>query len=889
MSSGMRYLISYREIINEAALGPRTERRGGGGSEPWRGKVDPFAMNPPSPSTAQDDNLRRLLDQRAARADIQHTRFPSLTEFSDSPSIYSHSHFSPRTPYPDSSPPQFDFAIPPQYASRPVFNATTTMRSFASSAIATTTTTEDTHDGLDGPNSDVRLLERSDSVESMQSEDEELESRMSSLGPTLRFHSRAPWETEDSITEGVEQEDDTRSFVTTKRGKSKTRGDGFIKGLSKPASFKATSTARPSIESTTSRDKVSFDSQKAPSNLRAQSQATGSSSSSVTSSLRPSRPLIFSRGRSRTVSHSPVPDTSVPPPPPHSPSSVLGSSYTPTTSPIPTRSASPDPSMYSSTLSPSDVTDASRPTSPLSLRGRPEFAHPYANPDLAYDGGLVNGATSYLPSSSLGRRMILPSDSIPSVSESGVSQSSSTLTPDSSMSSVTDYHTDVLLKKVVGSVQGKLISGPLSTIPGQKLGSQPGQDKGQFALSNQVSTASPTFNLISLQEAQAQARERSRTHMQTTPEPPFLQNEPPSRNNAPALPTNTGRMRSRTASTSSKAKIEALVISNPIPLPHSGSEDSTPNGRSAPPPRTLKQKKSGFMRLFNGKDKDKDKTQAPSPPPAPPVTAPSVPRTPKLSSARVPVPALSPSLVPQSPLQLDSIVKGNGGENDPLGSPRDQESIQQQGPGLTIITTKDASPSPVPTSSQSLHTGSGGSSIISGLCPDRGLSPASAPPLTTTFPGLSLRPISTIFSAHFADHIMSLESPSTSTTQTDSSSTTAGGSGSGSSSLGALATEPSFDEKHAITDDDPYVIIQQLQEQLRSTRKAWQHQIWELEGQVRDLRAEIDEMRLKESREERCLFCGRSDEPDQCVRGHGVVDRPRARTGVGTMRYAAVP
>jgi hypothetical protein len=480
--------------------------------------------------------------------------------------------------------------------------------------------------------------------------------------------------------------------------------------------------------------------------------------------------------------------------------------------------------------------------------------------------------------------MIVPSDSIPSVSESGVSQSSSTLTPDSSMSSVTDYHADVLLKKVVGSVQGKLISGPLSTIPGQKLGSQPGQDKGQIASSNQVPTVSPTFNLISLQEAQAQARERSRTHIQATPEPPFLQNEPPSRNNAPAFPSNTGRMRSRTASASSKGKVEPPVISNPITLPHSGAEDSAPNGRSAPPPRTLKQKKSGFMRLFNGKDKDK--TQAPSPPQAPPVTAPSMPRTPKLSSARVPVPTLSPSLVPQSPLQLDSIVNGDGRENGSVGSPWNQES--QQGATLTIITTKDTSPSGTPTSSQSLRTGNGGSSIISGLNPDRGLSPASAPPLTTTFPGLSLRPISTVFSAHFADHIMSLDSSSSSTTQTDSSSTTAGCSGSSSSNLSPLATEPSFDEKHAVTGDDPYVIIQQLQEQLRSTRKAWQHQIWELEGQVRDLRAEIDEMRLKELRGERCLLCGRSDELDH-VGGLGVVDRPRARTGVGTMRFAAAP
>jgi len=187
--------------------------------------------------------------------------------------------------------------------------------------------------------------------------------------------------------------------------------------------------------------------------------------------------------------------------------------------------------------------------------------------------------------------------------------------------------------------------------------------------------------------------------------------------------------------------------------------------------------------------------------------------------------------------------------------------------------------------------------LVSDINLDRGLlSPASAPPSTTTFPGLSLRPISTVFSSHFANHIVSLDSPSAS--QTDSSSTTAGG----SSASSPLPTERSFDEKLAAVagaaEDDPYVIIQQLQEQMKSTRKAWQHQIWELEGQVRDLRAEIDGMRLKELRGDRCLLCGRSDEADQGAGAgeasrstsgsrRGVVDRPRARTGVGTRFGAA--
>jgi hypothetical protein len=455
------------------------------------------------------------------------------------------------------------------------------------------------------------------------------------------------------------------------------------------------------------------------------------------------------------------------------------------------------------------------------------------------------------------------------------------------MSSVTDYHADLLLRKVVGNVQGRAISGPLSAIAGhqgQKPGSQPGQDKGQLAFPNQIPAVSPTFNLISLQEAQAQARERSRIHAQVTPDAPFLQTEPPSRNNASALPCNTGmgRMRSRTASAGSKTKVEPSVISNPLPLPHSIAEDLAPNSSTGPPPRALKHKKSGFMRLFNGKDKDKPQPQTPSPPPAPPVAAPSMPRTPKISSARVPVPTLSPSLVSQSPLQLDSIVKGDGRENELVGYPRDRDNIEQRGPALTIL-TRDAPPGP--TSSQSVRTGVGSTFLVN---PDRGLTPASAPPSTTTFPGLSLRPISTVFSAHFADHITSLDSPSV---QTDSSSTTAGS----SSTLSPLPTEPSLDEKLA-GEDDPYVIIQQLQDQMKSTRKAWQHQIWELEGQVRDLRAEIDGMRMKELRGERCILCGRSDEPDQGAAGDSrstgsrrtVVDRPRARTGVGT-RFGAAP
>jgi len=241
-------------------------------------------------------------------------------------------------------------------------------------------------------------------------------------------------------------------------------------------------------------------------------------------------------------------------------------------------------------------------------------------------------------------------------------------------------------------------------------------------------------------------------------------------------------------------------------------------------------------------------------------------------------------LISQSPLQLDGIVNGDGGENGAVENLQDRGNAKRHGTGLSVV-IQDTSLAPG--TSHSARAGIGSTSFMSGNNSDIGLSPASAPPSTTSFPGLSLRPISTVFSAHFADHIMPLDSSPT--TQTDSSGITAAG----SSSLSSPSARYPSEEKYA-TEDDPYLTIHQLQEQMKSIRKAWQHQIWELEGQVRDLRAEIDGMRSKELSGERCILCGRTDEHGE-GRGeasestgsrHGVVDRPRARVGVGT-RFGA--
>ena len=94
-----------------------------------------------------------------------------------------------------------------------------------------------------------------------------------------------------------------------------------------------------------------------------------------------------------------------------------------------------------------------------------------------------------------------------------------------------------------------------------------------------------------------------------------------------------------------------------------------------------------------------------------------------------------------------------------------------------------------------------------------------------------------------------------------------------------------------------------------SIRGAWQRQIWELEGQVRDLKTEVEELRAADARGEFCSACGRgaaarpspvgSDDgspsprtPEDVRRAAGggkaggVVNRPRARTGINS-RFAA--
>ena len=135
------------------------------------------------------DHIRQLLNQRHASTP-HHSRFPSLSDVSDSPSVYSRSPFTPHlfdnveqsTPIPtfddhDQEPSTLDLSDDHR----------------ASYATARTTYgTEETYGSRD---------------ELSVSDDDEPEHRMSMLGIKMRFHSKAPWEAGgEDILEEEEQE-----------------------------------------------------------------------------------------------------------------------------------------------------------------------------------------------------------------------------------------------------------------------------------------------------------------------------------------------------------------------------------------------------------------------------------------------------------------------------------------------------------------------------------------------------------------------------------------------------------------------------------------------------------------------------------------------------------
>src|ERR1700683_2254474 len=173
-----------------------------------------------------DDHLRQLLDQRSARADMN-GRFSSISEYSDTPSVYSH-RFSP-TPH-DREEGDFNAMG---------LNLDTSRRRPSDSEPRSPMSDRELLNDPSASGLDLEDDYRSSYASSntydednectLKPTDVEEDSRMSMLGPKMRIHGRAPWEMgEDTLAEGDESDSSGRSYAfSTKRAKGK--GEGFIK------------------------------------------------------------------------------------------------------------------------------------------------------------------------------------------------------------------------------------------------------------------------------------------------------------------------------------------------------------------------------------------------------------------------------------------------------------------------------------------------------------------------------------------------------------------------------------------------------------------------------------------------------------------------------------
>lgn len=524
------------------------------------------------------------------------------------------------------------------------------------------------------------------------------------------------------------------------------------------------------------------------------------------------------------------------------------------------------------------------------------FVHPYANPDLV----------SYTPSpETIPSQHPILGDVGGNDSNSTVTDSTSTRSAAFSVISTKTSSTSLTSRDIpYGNlrVNGKEISSPMSVLHQSDTSYVDRSAKflslhpppGGFDDPRRNNPRSPTVALISLQEAQARERFRSNTAHPTVSRSklPF-----PSSDDIPEVTEDqteemdTAGKSAHIRARSTSAGTRHMAV--PLPLAHpqnaeTREESAVSTSVSTVPGRALKHKKSGFLRLFGGRNSEGEKERGP-PPPMPPLVdvyaeeslqVHETEKTSKLTLPRVPNSSCSPTLHGgASNATLSSAYSASSDGDGPDG--KWPYSRRRQPPSLSIVTK---------TSDHSIPTVVAQSSSTSlNFTPPPPLSlavPQSAPPGHRDFPGLKLRPVSTSFGSHFADMVAGGVEELQRDVHTPSS---AASSNTALSPFTPVSTRRSDD---ASVTAEEYLTIKGLQDQLVSAKKAWQQQIWELRGQIRDLTSELEDLRAADN-QEYCDVCGRgeprkrhaSPSDEQQPKKAGVVNRPRARTG-DTARFA---
>ncbi|EAU92680.2 hypothetical protein CC1G_01725 [Coprinopsis cinerea okayama7 len=377
----------------------------------------------------------------------------------------------------------------------------------------------------------------------------------------------------------------------------------------------------------------------------------------------------------------------------------------------------------------------------------------------------------------------------------------------------------------------------------------------------------PSFSLISLEEARAQQarnsvlpNELSRTTTVNTVShamPQFVHDE--STNGAPLAPT---RSRGRTTSAGAKAMNAIQSMVGTAKVDRRDSESAVPpQNVSQPGGKTLKHKKSGFMRLFNaGKEKEPD-----VPPPVP-----SMPSSDLNGSSKKP----SISRVPVPNFNSDS----QGSPPFSQGFGHAPPSSRPSPPTLQINTRGGLSDVERPPLSAVTPTGFDKPWL-------NGSQPQSAPADVTAFPALQLRPVSSLFTGF--EHIVP-DFQSNANERTGSETPT-------SASPNEPITPGLSDGLSKSSHENPAMTIKSLQDQLAATKLASQRQKWELEAQIRDLKMEVEQLRSKQGGD--CVHCSRKTWTSSPINdapasggtspgnGRSVLNRPRAKTGTNS-RFA---
>lgn len=423
------------------------------------------------------------------------------------------------------------------------------------------------------------------------------------------------------------------------------------------------------------------------------------------------------------------------------------------------------------------------------------YAHPYANPDLvrAVDSDLPPPSPSIMAfGANRGDSNATLTDTTSSISQF---RSTTTLgmTPGTSMTSVNpslnesmsssrftgkgisspmpvdkaSLHPDTLSK--LNAFQQSPVTPAGGASPSSRSRDTAHSTVTMTGLSSWENTSGGALKLISLEEAQAQARERSRS---ATAHPaissPFAVSKPI----VPELELDGQRAQGRARSSSAGgAKGRGMLESSPRYVPPVQG-DSPLGGQT----RQVTRKKSGFMRLFNGKDRVSPSSPPPPMPsfstdafsPAPPPPPPQYARPRQSSTHRVPVPPLSSDdgNGPKSESPAESPPTSSSGSSasnsDEMREHQPQLNVRRKVPELSIVT----SPSLGNLTSKVPHTAplsaAGPSDMMHHhLTPTTAVSrkdaktsgntPSSAPPSKTDFVGLSIRPISTLFTSELKE------------------------------------------------------------------------------------------------------------------------------------------